>query len=339
MNIITFVKKYQKYFIAILLLSVLLIITRFIFSIDFHTLSTYLYETPEMFVLVIITSFLAYLSSARAWMLCMGNEGKKTSISEVFVFRHVGEMLGVFNPTSVIAGDTLKISYLSKVGITKKNGLSSILLMRMLNVLSAMLLIVISVIYLTFGRFNGSQEVVLFIMIAVAIAFGFLLAKYLLDDHLYFGKTVEKIRSKTKWSFLTEKMVEECYEINAIASDYYKDNKFKFLLAFLLLTLHWIFGAMEFFIVLRTLHIDISVVDAVAVEVGVTLFKSLGAIVPGQIGIEEYGNKVMLDVIGIASNEIWFVVSLVRRARQLFWLAIAGVFFLVISKKKFYKTI
>jgi len=32
--------------------------------------------------------------------------------------------------------------------------------MRMLNILSSMLLIVISVIYLTFGRFNGSQEVV-----------------------------------------------------------------------------------------------------------------------------------------------------------------------------------
>lgn len=339
MNLVTFVKKYRKYFIAILLLSVLLLITRFISNIDFHTLSAYLYETPEMFVLVIITSFLAYLSSAKAWMLCMGSEGKKTSITEVFVFRHVGEMLGTFNPTNVIAGDTLKISYLSKVGITKKNGLSSILLMRMLNILSVMLLIVISVIYLTFGRFNGSQEVVLIFMIAVAIAFGFLLAKYLLDDHLYFGKTVAKIRQKTKWSLLTEKTVDACYEINAIASDYYKDNKLKFLHAFLLMTLHWIFGAIEFFIVLQTLHIEVSVVDAVAVEMGVTLFKSLGAIIPGQIGVEEYGNKVMLDVIGIASNEVWFVVSLVRRARQLFWLAIAGVFFLILSKKKSYKTI
>jgi len=78
-------------------------------------------------------------------------------------------------------------------------------------------------------------------------------------------------------------------------------------------------------------------VDAVAVEMGVTLFKSLGAIIPGQIGVEEYGNKVMLDVIGIASNEVWFVVSLVRRARQLFWLAIAGVLFLIISKKNLIK--
>jgi len=90
MNIVTLFKKYQKYFIAILLLSVLLLITRFISNIDFHTLNTYLYETPEMFVFVIITSFLAYLSSAKAWMLCMGSEGKKTSITQVFVIQACG---------------------------------------------------------------------------------------------------------------------------------------------------------------------------------------------------------------------------------------------------------
>lgn len=333
------IKKYRKYIIAILMLSVLILIARFISEIDFHSLTTYLRKTPSMFVLVVITSFIAYVLSATGWMLCMGDEGKKTSIAEVFAVRHVGEMLGVFNPTSIVAGDMFKISLITKNGITKQNGISSILLLRMINFLSAMLLIIISIIYLTFGKLNSSTEAIIFIMIAVAIAFGFLLAKYLLDDHLYFGKTMEKIRSKTKWPFLKQKTIDSCYEINTIASSYFKNNKLKFSLAFLLITFHWIFGALEFFIILQTLHIPISVVDAVAVEMGVSLFKSLGAVVPGQIGIEEYGNKIMLDVIGIASNKIWFVVSLVRRSRQLFWLAIAGIFLPIISKKKSYKTL
>jgi hypothetical protein len=91
----TRIKKYWKYIIGILLLSVLLLIARFISEIDFHSLQTYLHETPAMFVLVIITSFIAYLLSAIGWMLCMGEERTKTSIGEVFVVRHVGEMLGV----------------------------------------------------------------------------------------------------------------------------------------------------------------------------------------------------------------------------------------------------
>jgi len=64
---------------------------------------------------------------------------------------------------------------------------------------------------------------------------------------------------------------------------------------------------------------------------GVIFFKTIGAVVPGQIGIEEYGNKVMLETIGVQSNEIWLVVTLMRRARQLFWLGIAGIFIFFIS--------
>ena len=65
---------------------------------------------------------------------------------------------------------------------------------------------------------------------------------------------------------------------------------------------------------------------------GVILFKTIGSVVPGQLGIEEYGNKVMLDAIGIKSNEVWLVVSLMRRARQLFWVLVAGIFWLVTSR-------
>jgi hypothetical protein len=92
------------------------------------------------------------------------------------------------------------------------------------------------------------------------------------------------------------------------------------------------FGALEFFIVLRMLSVPVVFPDAVAVEMGVIFFKTVGAVVPGQLGIEEYGNKVMLDTIGVHGNEIWLVITLMRRSRQLFWLGIAGIFAIVISK-------
>jgi uncharacterized protein (TIRG00374 family) len=333
----TRIKKYWKYIIGILLLSVLLLIARFISEIDFHSLQTYLHETPAMFVLVIITSFIAYLLSAIGWMLCMGEERTKTSIGEVFVVRHVGEMLGVFNPTSIIAGDTFKISFLSKSGLPTENGVTSILLIRMINLFSSVLLMTVSIIYLTFGKFGDKDQFILFVMIVMAVALCLFLAKYFLDEKLYFGKTVEKIRKKTKWTFLTPKIVESCYETNTIAARYFRTNKSKFTLAFVLIALHWMLGALEFFIVLKTLGMEVSFIDAVSVEMGVIIFKSLGTIIPGQLGVEEYGNKVLLDVIGINSNEIWLIVSLVRRSRQLFWLAMAGVFLIIITKKS-YKT-
>jgi uncharacterized protein (TIRG00374 family) len=300
-------------------------------------LRRYLNEMPGMFALVIGSSFFAYLFSTIGWKLCMGVDGRKITLAEAFRIRHVGEMLGTFNPTSVIAGDTFKISFLSKSGLPTENGVSSILLMRMINLFSTILLMTVSIIYLTFGKFGDKDQFILFVMIVMAVALCLFLAKYFLDEKLYFGKTVEKIRDKTNWTFLTPKIVESCYETNTIAARYFRTNKLKFTLAFVLIALHWMLGALEFFIVLKTLGMEVSFIDAVSVEMGVIIFKSLGTIIPGQLGVEEYGNKVLLDVIGINSNEIWLIVSLVRRSRQLFWLAIAGVFLIIITKKS-YKT-
>lgn len=333
MKLLAFIKKHKRYFIIGLLIIVLLLIVRFVASIDFDTLKTYLREMPEVFLWILLVSFLAYLSATVAWVLCMGKEWKKIRFYELFMFKHVGEMLTMFNPTGVIAGESLKAVYLSKKGISTEQALSSILLVRVLIVLSGIFLAIISFVYLTIGRSNENINLIFILStVGVLIILGLLLMKFLLSDKLYFAGFITKLRKKTNWSILTQKLEDHCLEINKTLAQFYQENKLKFLTAFLLTTIHWIFGALEFYVILQALDIKASVFDAVVVEMGVILFKTIGSVVPGQIGIEEYGNKIMLDAIGVVSNEVWLVASLMRRARQLFWLGVAGIFALIIQK-------
>lgn len=312
---------------------VLALIARFISNIDFYTLKTYLYQMPEMFLAIIISSFIAYLASSMSWVFCMGDDGKKFSLTEIFIYRLIGEMLAVFNPTSIVAGDSLKTSYLYKKGVTKHNALSSVLLSRVLNFLSAIFLIIISSAYFIVFKNKDQKDIYIILSaVSVLIILGYILSKLLLDKNLYFSKTVGKISAKTGWKFLSEKTLTLCYEINATLSCYFHKNRRKFLTAFFLSVIHWIFGALEFYIILRTLGINVSIIDVISVEMGVMLFKTVGSIIPGQIGVEEYGNKVMLNTIGVMSNEIWLVASLVRRARQLFWLGLSGILVLATTK-------
>lgn len=120
--------------------------------------------------------------------------------------------------------------------------------------------------------------------------------------------------------------------MNIEAARFFAKSKSRFFTALFLFSIHWIFGAMEFYIVLNCLGVKISIVRAIIIEMGVMMFKVLGSVILGQISIEEYGNKVMLNLIGVTSNEIGLVVSLTRRARQLFWLIIAAIFGLFLSK-------
>lgn len=331
MDLVGFVKKYQMYFKIALLIVVLSLIFRFISSIDFSQLKEYFYKIPFAFLGVIGSSFLAYISATLAWRLCLTSEQNKSSMHELFMIRHVGEMLSLFNPTSIVAGESLKAVYLKKQGVDSEVAISSILMSRVLIILSAILLILISLLYIIVGYAN--EEDTFLIIIALFLILGaYLLSRFMLHKNLFFAKLVERIKRITGWSFITEKTVASAYETNLLVSSFYKKNKLNFILAFLLSIIHWGFGAAEFYIIIRALGVDLSFFNAMVIEMGVIVFKSMGAVVPGQLGVEEYGNKVMLDIIGITSNEIWLVVSVVRRARQLFWLMVAGVFTFFIGK-------
>lgn len=329
-----FFKKYRKYIILALLITVFLLIARFLFTIDLELLKTYLSDMPGMFAGVVLMSLLAYTASTLAWLLCMGSEARKVPFVELFMFRHVGEMLSLFNPTGIVAGESLKAVILNKRGVSGTDSVSSILLQRVLVILSGIVLMVVSVLYLTAGQMLNGGSVLLILVALAFIAFlAYLVIRFLVHPTLFLGKTMEKLKKKTGWNLFSDKLVASSYEMNEVSSRYFRENKKRFLLAFLMCLIHWIFGAMEFYIVLNMMGLPVSVIQASAVEMGVILFKTIGAIVPGQIGVEEYGNKVMLNAIGVVSNEVWLVVTLMRRGRQLFWLLVAGIFMLIISKQ------
>ena len=93
-------------------------------------------------------------------------------------------------------------------------------------------------------------------------------------------------------------------------------------------------GSLEFYFILILLGIKTTVFSTLLVDMGVVVIKSIGAFVPGQIGIEEYGNKIMLTMIGVTGATVWVTASILRRSRQLFWMVTSAVMYFVIFKRK-----
>ena len=335
---VDFYKKYKLAIRIILLLIVLSFLGQFIRNTDFQEIGSYLKKMPFTFLGVLLLSFLAYLTATLAWKLCLGNDDSKVGLGQLFMMRHVGEMLSVFNPTSIVAGETLKAHYLGKSGVSSENAVSSILLSRILIILSAVLLTMLSAIYLIV-QVSGVNENLAFALLAAVLlgGFGYLLARFLLHSRLYLSRLFKNLQNRFGAKYISDQLLISVENVNRTSYIFYNHHRRKFILAFVLSIIHWIFGAAEFYIILKTLNIDCNVLNAVAIEMGVILFKTVGAIVPGQVGIEEYANKVMLGMIGVASNEVWLVVSIMRRARQLFWLGVAAIFYWMVSKLKMAK--
>jgi len=332
---IAFYQKNKKTIKVILLLLVLAFIVQFIRHTNFEEIGSYLKQMPFTFLGVIGLSFFAYLSATISWRLCLGEDSAKASLGQLFMIRHVGEMLSVFNPASVVAGETLKAHYLKKQGVSSQNSISSILMSRVLIILSAFLLMLLSSIYLIVRTYGTSKNLAFVYLGVITLGgFGYLLARFLLHSRLYLARSTRKMQARFGKKYISDKLYASIEEINRTSFIFYNHNRSKFNLAFLLSIIHWILGAAEFYLILKTLGFEISLFNAIAIEMGVILFKTIGAVVPGQVGVEEYANKIMLGIVGIGSNEVWLVVSIMRRARQLFWAGVAGVFYWIIARSK-----
>ncbi|MEJ7557447.1 MAG: lysylphosphatidylglycerol synthase transmembrane domain-containing protein [Pedobacter sp.] len=259
------------------------------------------------FYLLLIITFIAYLLGTLSWQYTLGSDVKKVSLTRLFLIRHVGETVAWFNPTSILGGDALKGMLLAKYDIDKKTVLLSVLVSRIIMILTQLLLLSATTCYLVFkhpessvGRFSTLK--------LGALPFGWI--------------------SRTE---LTQKLKALSTDVKHMISAHSK----LMTMACGFALLHWLAGSLEFYFILKFLGLKVSLMQALLVDLGVILFKAAGAFIPGQLGVEEYGNKIMLLAIGIPGTEIWISASILRRARQIVWAGFGIlVYFLMFHRLK-----
>ena len=321
-------KKYKLLAVvgAILLLGI------FIAQINLQQVQANLQQVGWQFGSVLLITGIAYAMASTAWLLCFKVVPPQLTASKLFIYRQIGETLTTINPANIIVGESAKIYLLNQEGVAYQEGLVSILLSRVLIFLSMIALFVLLPVafYQTGLLASLSITPILLVVLLIAIVIGLFYS--MVHPNLLLWQFVTNLNNKFPSSFLS-KMLPKIEEINRLLYTFYQQHQLKLLLAFLLSLLHWLMGAVEIFILLHLLNIPIPLMGAILIEVGVTCIKSMGAFIPGQIGVEEYGNKIMLGLVDISGGGIWLTISILRRTRQVFWLLIGGVFFLLVYRK------
>ncbi|QNL49463.1 flippase-like domain-containing protein [Olivibacter sp. SDN3] len=302
-------------------LSIVLSLGIFIVRTDLHLVRLSLLAIKWRFVWLILITFLAYFLGTIAWKLCLGKEGRSVSLFHLYWIRLISETVSMFNPSSIIGGELLKVE-LVKPYITQENTIiNSVIISRLLTISSQLLMCTLAFILLA-GQHHQSilnisapspMKTIIFLGVALAILVG-----------LYrFGKSIAFFNRLVKRvQIIVSQIRKHCYR-----------EKWMLCLAFLVFCLHWFVGSLEFYLILRFLNADIQLIDGLMMDMGVIVFKSLGAFVPGQLGIEEYGNKLMLIAFGFKGMALWLSVSILRRARQLVWIVLSILYYTIPYKK------
>ncbi len=307
----------------------------FVSRTDLTGIGDQLVAVNVRFLALIGATFTGYLMVTYAWKLSFYRYPGHISTTMLFIIRQIGESLAQINPTNVIAGEALKALLLKRRNIPYKDSVVSLTISRFLVLFSALALIMIG-IYLFFDRLKFKANPAP-LVIAVCLLFALLVfCLYRLGSGSGILSIPAGLLARLQRKFPDSTRIAGAFaklrEVDGELVDFYKRKKLNFIAAFLLSFGSWFMGAMEFYLILKFIGLEATFLSCVAIEVGVMVFKALGAFVPGQIGIEEYASKIMLEFVNVPGAGVWITVSILRRARQIFWIVAGLIAFLFIIR-------
>jgi len=291
----------------------------FIREIDINELSYHYDLIGFRFFGILVISTLAYTLATVGWLYCMNKGSFFRQFKLFFLVRLLGETLGILNPTGIVGGDAFKAYLLKDKAIPSDTIIPSVITSRALLWVSFLLVSVVSIlIALTLG----SKHFILLLSNFFVFLFAAGTLTYLLFRPNGVSSVYNKLSRVFRWKYLLDKR-QQVENYNKVIRTLWLDKKKYVILAIIAFSLHYFFGALEFWYILSCLNIDISIGSALVLEVGTSLVRSLMLFIPGQIGVEEYSNKMFLELVGVNQTGVWVTVSLIRRVRQLIWIILA----------------
>ncbi len=302
-------KSIKILFIVFIILSLFF----FVMMTDVNSVFEQISKIGFNFVYILLISLLAYLAGSIAWKHCFSIT--EIPLTRLFYIRTIGEMITLFNPTNIVAGEAYKHyslkAYVRKTSII----LDSILISRSLMILSQVLLSLVCLNYFMVLLFGN-------IVLIYGIAGFFLLLLLIICIKMLASKYSLRIKSFISLPSKLSNAIDKLDKILLRIKVQVKQNPRQIVKAFFWSLIHWILGALEILLILHLLGVSTGFMDALIVDMGVVIMKSIAGFIPAQIGVEELSNKMMLNVIGLQYAGLWLSVSVLRRAKQVIWICI-----------------
>ena len=276
--------------------------------------------------LVVMPFLLINYIDTWAWIFTFPPPFSKHNISflKVFWLRLWGEAINNFTATAHVGGDVARIYCLKSLGMPATQGTVSVVMDKAAMIISEILFIYLGILLLLV-KIEWPLSVkwgVAFMLVLVLLSIYIILA---LMHKGIFSKVVEMAYGKWKWKRLLQ-LHEKVQHIDLHLAKFYKYHRAEFVYSNFWHFLGWIAGAVETWLMLWLLGINVGVVDAIMIEALMTLVKGLGFFIIGSLGIQEGGSVFLFHLLDMGQGT-GLAFSLLKRIRELFYGLVGWIVF------------
>ena len=269
-------------------------------------------ENKSKLFFIILIHIPTLFFDAIAWKVFIKNEN--FSILWSFIITWVSQASGKFFPTGTVTGEFIRIYLGTKKGLSFHESSSTVFADLVIATFSLFLiaslsfLIVLSNNVIFFQNDNSFYIVIsLLILLSGCVFFYFFIKRRLLK---FFLNLKNPLNFKLKRNNI-KLLLKIDYSLFKISS-----NKLNIFKATITRLLGWISGALEIYVFLMIINVEVSFVDVILIEAFTGLIRSVVFFIPAGLGVQELAFVIIGSHVGL-SDSVSFSMAIGRRIREI----------------------
>lgn len=269
-------------------------------------------ENKSKLFFIILIHIPTLFFDAMAWKVFIKNE--TFSILWSFIITWVSQASGKFFPTGTVTGEFIRIYLGTKKGLSFHESSSTVFADLVIATFSLFLiasfsfLVVLSNNVIFFQNDNSFYIVIsLLILLSGCVFFYFFINRRLLK---FFLNLKNPLNFKLKRNNI-KLLLKIDYSLFKISS-----NKLNIFKATITRLLGWISGALEIYVFLMIINVEVSFVDVILIEAFTGLIRSVVFFIPAGLGVQELAFVIIGSHVGL-SDSVSFSMAIGRRIREI----------------------
>jgi len=269
-------------------------------------------ENKSKLFFIILIHIPTLFFDAMAWKVFIKNEN--FSILWSFIITWVSQASGKFFPTGTVTGEFIRIYLGTKKGLSFHESSSTVFADLVIATFSLFLiaslsfLIVLSNNVIFFQNDNSFYIVIsLLILLSGCVFFYFFIKRRVLK---FFLNLKNPLNFKLKRNNI-KLLLKIDYSLFKISS-----NKLNIFKATITRLLGWISGALEIYVFLMIINVEVSFVDVILIEAFTGLIRSVVFFIPAGLGVQELAFVIIGSHVGL-SDSVSFSMAIGRRIREI----------------------
>lgn len=260
-----------------------------------------------------------YVLDALGWYFALGATRPRVGALGLFTLRMAGESINNVTPLGYMGGEPAKALLLARHGISVADGLASVVIAKTLMTLAQVVFVVAGLAAVA-GEAGERGSLAAGIAIVTALMAMGTAAVLALQRRGLFASLLRLLDALRLGRAVPGRVREGLAATDRRLSSFYRERRRDFALSFGCFLLGWLAGVPEVLVALSAMGQEIAPLRALAIEALATVVKVAGFLVPGSLGAQEAGLVALLASLGY-SPEVGLGFSLLRRAREILWIA------------------